>query len=74
MAALEGVAGLASVEPDSSGWLSVTFTEAAASMADEERNRVLEALIRAGVPILGFELAGMRLQDVFLQLTAEAIE
>jgi ABC-2 type transport system ATP-binding protein len=37
------------------------------------RNRVLEALLRADVPVLGFESVGGRLQDVFLQLTAESI-
>jgi ABC-2 type transport system ATP-binding protein len=38
-----------------------------------ERNRLLDSLIRADIPIVGFEVAGGRLQDVFLQLTAEAI-
>ena len=38
------------------------------------KNRVLEALIRAEIPILGFEVEGGRLQDVFLQLTEGAIE
>jgi ABC-2 type transport system ATP-binding protein len=35
-------------------------------------NRILEALIRAGIPILGVEPEGGRLQDAFLRLTAEA--
>jgi len=37
-------------------------------------NKLLEALIRAEVPIRGFEVTGDRLQDVFLRLTAEAIQ
>jgi ABC-2 type transport system ATP-binding protein len=35
-------------------------------------NRILEALIRADIPILSFEPEGGRLQDIFLQLTGEA--
>lgn len=37
-------------------------------------NRILEALIRAEIPILSFEGEGSRLQDVFLNLTEEAIK
>ncbi len=37
------------------------------------KNTILEALLRADIPILGFESAGGRLQDAFLQLTAESI-
>ena len=37
------------------------------------RNDLLETLIRADVPILGFDTGGGRLEDVFLRLTAEAI-
>ena len=37
------------------------------------RNKILEALIRADIPVRGFEVAGGRLQDAFLQLTAESI-
>ena len=36
-------------------------------------NQILGALIRAKIPILGFEVEGGRLQDVFLHLTEEAI-
>jgi len=32
-------------------------------------NEILEALVRAGIPVLGFEIEGGRLQDAFLQLT-----
>jgi ABC-2 type transport system ATP-binding protein len=37
-------------------------------------NKILSALIRAKIPILNFGMEGGRLQDVFLQLTEEAIE
>jgi len=37
------------------------------------RNAILEALIRADVPIVNFGFAGNRLQDLFLQVTDEAI-
>ena len=74
VAVLKSAAGIGRVEPDASGWLAVTFDDGDGSAPDPDRNRVLDALIRADIPILGFEVAGMRLQDVFLQLTAEAIE
>jgi hypothetical protein len=38
-----------------------------------DNNRILQALIRAKIPILGLEAEGGRLQDVFLSLTEEAI-
>jgi hypothetical protein len=37
-------------------------------------NKILSALIRAKIPILGFEIEGSRLQDVFLHLTEDAIK
>jgi hypothetical protein len=45
-------------------------------IADVHRinNLVLSALIHAKIPILGFEVEGGRLQDVFLRLTEEAIK
>jgi ABC-2 type transport system ATP-binding protein len=45
-----------------------------ASDGHHTANKVLETLIRAGVPILGFEPEGGRLQDVFLQVTAGGIK
>lgn len=66
----------------------VTITDAAAGLLAVElqghsgangasdqlaRNSVLETLLRADIPVLGFESVGGRLQDVFLQLTAESI-
>lgn len=37
-------------------------------------NRILDTLIRAGIPILGFEPQSGRLQDVFLDLTTKALK
>ena len=37
-------------------------------------NGILDTLIRAGIPILGFEPQGGRLQDVFLDLTTKALK
>ncbi len=59
------------------GWLVVELVERTNGDSAEEplaKNRILEALIRAEIPIRGFEVTGDRLQDVFLMLTAEAIE
>ncbi len=53
------------------GWLRV---ELDAPAANGTNNKILEALIRADVPILSFEPQGGRLQDVFLNLTAQAIK
>ena len=52
------------------GWLRVEVEEAGAE-GDPLNNRMLDALIRAGIPILGFEPQSGRLQDVFLDLTAQ---
>ena len=61
------------IDRDASGWLTIEINGDGGSADAAARNRVLDALIRADIPILGFEVAGGRLQDVFLQLTAEAI-
>lgn len=72
---LATVPGLGRTESDPGDWLTVELTtDDGAPTGDLTRNRLLDALIRAEIPILGFEVAGGRLQDVFLQLTAEAIE
>jgi ABC-2 type transport system ATP-binding protein len=41
--------------------------------AHQVNNKILNALIRAKIPILGFEIEGGKLQDVFLHLTEESI-
>jgi ABC-2 type transport system ATP-binding protein len=59
------------------GWLRIELMEATngdLSMAHQVNNSILGALIRAKIPILGFEVEGGRLKDVFLQLTEEAIK
>jgi ABC-2 type transport system ATP-binding protein len=55
------------------GWLRVEVDDA---RGDGEllSNRILDALIRAGIPILGFEPQSGRLQDVFLDLTAKQLK
>jgi len=45
----------------------------ASKLEEEINNNLLGALIRAKVPILGFEVEGGKLQDIFLHLTEEAI-
>ena len=74
---LEGVAGVLRVTATSgiSGWLRVEMAAADGAVDDPaDRNRLLDALIRTGVPILSFDSEGGRLQDVFLQLTAGGIK
>lgn len=55
------------------GWLRVEMN-GGESFDQPDNNAVLEALIQAGVPILSFEPAGGRLQDVFLHLTSQGIK
>jgi ABC-2 type transport system ATP-binding protein len=77
-AALEGVPVVARVASagGSSGWLRIEVgaLDDAARNGQHAHNHILEALIRAQVPILGFQASGSRLQDVFLQITQGAIE
>jgi ABC-2 type transport system ATP-binding protein len=52
----------------SSGWLRVQLDEM--TLGDQQiNNQLLDALIRAGIPVLSYEPEGGRLQDVFLHLT-----
>jgi ABC-2 type transport system ATP-binding protein len=57
------------------GWLGVELASPDGVPQEDfrTRNKILEALIVADIPILGFEAEGGRLQDVFLELTAEVI-
>jgi len=76
---LEAMPNVRQVTPAdvTAGWLMVELADRADGDAPEEplaKNRILETLIRAEIPIRSFEVAGDRLQDVFLQLTAEVIE
>ena len=59
------------------GWLRIELMETTngdISKAHQVNNNILGALIRAKIAILGFEVEGGRLKDVFLQLTEEAIK
>jgi ABC-2 type transport system ATP-binding protein len=67
----------ASSTDKSSGWMTVVLTEKGKGAASPDglgRNKILEALIDAKIPIAGFETEGNRLQDVFLELTSKAIQ
>jgi ABC-2 type transport system ATP-binding protein len=55
------------------GWLRVEVEDAGGN-GDPLNNRILDTLIRAAIPILGFEPQGGRLQDVFLDLTTKALK
>jgi ABC-2 type transport system ATP-binding protein len=59
------------------GWLQILFLEPGNGDASTQlaSNTILSALIRAKIPILGYEIEGARfkLQDVFLHLTEETI-
>jgi ABC-2 type transport system ATP-binding protein len=60
---------------EDAGWLRVEFADSVAENPSENlylNNKILEALIRAEIPILGLEAERSRLQDVFLHLTEEA--
>jgi ABC-2 type transport system ATP-binding protein len=70
---VEKLAGARVTDRDPSGWVTVEFDATDGAERDADRNRLLQSLIKAHIPIVGFEVAGGRLQDVFLQLTAEAI-
>jgi ABC-2 type transport system ATP-binding protein len=59
------------------GWLLVelqNLSEGDTVKVFQINNQILGDLIRAKTPILSFEAAGGRLQDVFLHLTEEAIQ
>ena len=58
------------------GWLGVELADEDQVPPDnyQGKNKILEALTHANIPVLGFEAEGGRLQDVFLQLTEEAIK
>ena len=68
--AMSAVRKVAAVD-GTAGWLRVELDETSPEN-DRVNNRILEALLRAEIPILSFEPEGGRLQDVFLNLTATA--
>jgi ABC-2 type transport system ATP-binding protein len=62
---------------ETAGWLRMELADSASDSSSANPytiNQILEALIRAEIPIMGFEAEGGRLQDVFLQLTNEVIK
>ena len=76
---LEALSNVAQVTPtgEVAGWLKVELVGSANGTSAENHhlnNHILEALIRAEIPILSFGPEGGRLQDVFLHLTEEAIK
>ena len=76
---LEALPNIMNVTPvgELEGWLRMEVVppnDGELSTAYQFNNKILSALIRAKVPILGFEVEGGRLQDVFLHLTEESIK
>jgi ABC-2 type transport system ATP-binding protein len=58
--------------PEAAGWLTLELVDSSGISEDGPiNNRILDALIRADIPILNYEAEGGRLQDAFLQLTEE---
>jgi ABC-2 type transport system ATP-binding protein len=76
--ALQGVSVVTRVASagGTTGWLRVELAPPGdgARNGQHVHNAILEGLIRAKVPVLGFQAGGARLQDVFLQITQGAIE
>jgi ABC-2 type transport system ATP-binding protein len=77
--ALEAMSNIMKVAPigELEGWLRLEIigaTNGDSTNVHQINNKILSALIRARIPILGFEVEGSRLQDVFLHLTEEAIQ
>jgi ABC-2 type transport system ATP-binding protein len=73
---LEAVASVMKVTPADENALLVEFEDSASGNAAENpylNNRILDALIRAEIPILSLEAERSRLQDVFLHLTEETM-
>jgi len=76
---LETMANITNVTPvgEMEGWLRLELVppnDGELATAHQINNKILSALIRAKIPILGFEVEGGRLQDVFLHLTEESIK
>jgi len=75
---LQGIPSIKEAKPEIEmlGWVAAEMHEPDDGSSREKRlvkNSILDALIRANIPVLSFESVGGRLQDVFLQLTAESI-
>jgi ABC-2 type transport system ATP-binding protein len=75
---LETMPNITKVTPigEIEGWLRLELmpsNDGDVDAAHQVNNKILGALIRAKVPIMGFEVEGGKLQDVFLHLTEESI-
>ena len=84
--ALAALPAVADVRADGGppGWLTVRLAAApegagapdgadgAGAAARQAASQIVDGLVRAGVPVLGFEAGGGRLHDVFLRVTEEA--
>jgi ABC-2 type transport system ATP-binding protein len=75
---LEAMPNIMQVTPigELEGWLRMELVppdNGELAKVHQINNKILSALIRAKIPILGFEVEGGRLQDVFLHLTEESI-
>jgi ABC-2 type transport system ATP-binding protein len=76
---LETMPNITKVTPvgEMEGWLRLELMPANdgdVDAANQVNNKILSALIRAKIPIMGFEIEGGKLQDVFLHLTEESIK
>lgn len=75
---LEAMPNITKVAPvgEMEGWLRLELMPANdgdVEAAHQANNKILGALIRAKIPIIGFEVEGGKLQDVFMHLTEESI-
>ena len=75
---LQDIASIKNISPigEIEGLLRIELLEPAngtESKVYQINNQILSALIRAKIPILGFQIEGGKLQDVFLHLTEETI-
>ena len=52
-------------------WLVVELADSASTEDEQIKASIVDALVRAEIPVLSFGVGGGRLQDVFLQLTEE---
>jgi ABC-2 type transport system ATP-binding protein len=76
---LEAMPNIMSVTPvgELEGWLRLELVGPNSGEVEkihQINNKILSTLIRAKIPILGFEVEGGKLQDVFLHLTEESIK
>lgn len=58
------------------GWLSfelMSINDGEPEMTHQVTNKILAALLRAKIPVLGFQIEGNKLYDVFLHLTEDSI-